>query len=73
MVDEQVLSLQGGSAGLYDNDAHVLAMTSHTFPKRKDQSVYLVEFYAPWYTYSHNALCNDPTLQYTLPFLCYYM
>lgn len=39
---------QGGGAGLYDNDAHVISMTSSTFPKRKDESVYLVEFYAPW-------------------------
>ena len=27
----------------------MLPLTSTTFPGSKDQSVYLVEFYAPWY------------------------
>ncbi|KAL0050174.1 hypothetical protein WJX82_005825 [Trebouxia sp. C0006] len=38
----------GGGGGLYDGDAHVLPLTSTNFPSSKDQSVYLVEFYAPW-------------------------
>ena len=38
----------GGGGGLYDGDAHVLPLTSTNFPTSKDQSVYLVEFYAPW-------------------------
>ncbi|KAL3131807.1 hypothetical protein ABBQ38_007523 [Trebouxia sp. C0009 RCD-2024] len=40
---------QGGSpGGLYDGDAHVVSLTSTTFPAKSDPSVYLVEFYAPW-------------------------
>ena len=38
----------GGGGRLYDGDAHVLPLTSTNFPTSKDQSVYLVEFYAPW-------------------------
>ena len=38
----------GGGGGLYGGDAHVVPLTSSSFPGSKDQSVYLVEFYAPW-------------------------
>lgn len=39
----------GGGGGLYDRDAHVVSLVSGSFPTRTDHSVYLVEFYAPWY------------------------
>ena len=43
------VGLQGaGGGGLYEGDAHVLSLKSSNFPSSKDQSVYLVEFYAPW-------------------------
>ena len=38
----------GGGGGLYDEDAHVVSLTSSSFPTKSDYSVYLVEFYAPW-------------------------
>lgn len=42
-------SVQGGSgSGLYDGDAHVLTLTSSSFPTKSDPAVYLLEFYAPW-------------------------
>lgn len=41
------MTMQAGG-GLYDGDAHVLPLTATNFPTAKDQSVYLVEFYAPW-------------------------
>ena len=45
-----VTNVQGGhGGGLYDRDAHVVSLTSSTFPAKSDPSVYLVEFYAPWY------------------------
>jgi len=52
-----LIAMQGGGGGgggdLYDGDAHVLPLTSTNFPTSKDQSVYLVEFYAPWWVFLH--------------------
>ena len=50
-MHQHCLPLQGAGGsggGLYDGDAHVVSLTSSSFPASKDQSVYLVEFYAPW-------------------------
>ena len=46
----------GGGGGLYDGDSHVLSLTSTSFPAKSDQSVYLIEFYAPWYGLHISAL-----------------
>ena len=35
---------------LYDNSDEVIELTQSTFPGRKDAGVWMVEFYAPWYS-----------------------
>ena len=51
-----ILAQGGGGGGLYDGDAHVMSLTSSSFPTKSDHCVYLVEFYAPWCVLSASPL-----------------
>ena len=69
-----VLVQGGGGGGLYDGDAHVVSLTSSSFPTNLDHSVYLVEFYAPWCVLSAMSVhppCREQTTG-TYTMLCTY-